>query len=166
MVSAARTDKKETCERLTNPPAGRIITVKSKPRTRLAPQEVKIGVAYATKRPSLVGSGGRLFTVMCPGFLSGSFLHNNRDSPLLYMKGQTHTHHPLSGEMEPIACVFVVYSFTVPLRATIFYRRKAFSSTFPPNNFRPRSGHHIFTFHFSLFTFKPRCQLWTNDPKS
>ena len=71
--------------------------MKSKPRTRLAPQEVKIAVAYATKRPSLVGSGGRLFTVMCPGFLSGSFLHNNRDSPLLYMKGQTHTHHPPFG---------------------------------------------------------------------
>ena len=81
--------------RLTKARSRRIITVKSKPRTRLAPQSVMYYVALATKQPSLVRSGGCFFCVfaLC---LPGSFIDDNRHSPLLYVEGQAHTHHPLS----------------------------------------------------------------------
>jgi len=62
-------------------------------------------VAYATNRPSLSRSGGRLFTVACLG-LHGSFPDDDRHGILSYVEGETHTHHLLSeGWNQPPACL-------------------------------------------------------------
>jgi len=54
-----------TAGELTKPPAWAIITMKSEPRTRLAPQSFKLNnVAKPQKQPSLCGSGGCFFCAL------------------------------------------------------------------------------------------------------
>ena len=80
--------------------------MKSKPRTRLAPQKVRRICGKATKLPSLSRSGGRFFIVLCLG-LFGSLPDDDRHGPLPEMEGQTHTHHLLSeGWNQPPACLY------------------------------------------------------------
>ena len=151
------------------------MTVKSKPRTRLAPHRITRIRGKATKRPSLLGSGGRFFVMLCLCLL-GSFPDDDRHSPLLYVESQPHMRHPLSvrigdgtfhlaantnsglpfeeahcscgcGDSVPplsatgsggpqsrlrVCCLL----FTVPFRATVFYKINRYSSTFYANPFR------------------------------
>ena len=113
---------------LTNTRACPIITVKSEPRTRLAPQSVNQICGKATNLPSLMRSGGRFFIVLCLCLL-GSFPDDDRHGILSYVEGQTHTHHPLSeGWNQPPACECSL--FTVPFRGLLFYLKLPFSSSF------------------------------------
>ena len=60
-------------------------------------RDQSIYAAHAAKQLSLVGSGGCFFCVFCLCLL-GSFADDDRHGPLLYMEGQTHTHHLPSSE--------------------------------------------------------------------
>ena len=76
-------------------------------------------VAYATNRPSLSRSGGRLFTVACLG-LHGSFPDDDRHGILSYVEGETHTHHLLSeGWNQPPACL--LFTLHRPLSGDFYF---------------------------------------------
>ncbi len=106
-----------------------IITVKSEPRTRLAPQRLAF-ISWRSHKNllSLMRSGGRFFIVLCLRLL-GSFPDDDRHGVLSYVEGQTHTHHLLlEGWNQPPACECSL--FTVPFRGLLFYLFVRYSSRF------------------------------------
>ena len=91
----------------------RIITVKSKPRTRLAPQKAQSHMWQSHKTTVTVAEWRLIFCyfVLLPSWMFSGQLSSRSTS--VYERSDAYASPPFGG-MEPTACVFVVYSLPSP----------------------------------------------------